>query len=152
MNLSGIVGFTRGNISMIYESKNYIGVIKKMSGGFLSAFLIFSLGGCLQEKNNSGTLLPATCNTLPTSEISYQKNVYPIIQASCLTCHDARNHFGGIVLENYNHIAESGQSGELMYSLRIISSGKAYMPKGGRLMDCEVAILQAWIQQGSKNN
>lgn len=137
---------------MIPKTKNYIGVIKKMSGGFLSAFLVFSMGACLQEKNNAGSLLPATCKTLPNLEISYQKDVYPIIQASCLTCHNARNHFGGIVLENYKQIAESGQSGELMYSLRIISTGKAYMPKGGRLMDCEVAILQAWIQQGAKNN
>jgi hypothetical protein len=34
----------------------------------------------------------------------------------------------------------------------IAANGKAYMPKGGRLMDCEIALLKAWVDQGAKNN
>lgn len=57
------------------------------------------------------------------------------------------------MIETYTQIAESGKSGELYNSIQINSStGKAYMPKGGRLMDCEIALIQAWIKQGALNN
>ncbi|MEN9363876.1 MAG: hypothetical protein RI903_1185 [Bacteroidota bacterium] len=57
------------------------------------------------------------------------------------------------MIETYTQIAESGKSGELYNSIQINSStGKAYMPKGGRLMDCEIALIQAWIKQGTLNN
>ena len=66
--------------------------------------------------------------------------------------HDAKNHFGDIVIENYIQIAESGKSGELYNSIQISSFGKAYMPRGGRLMDCEIELIQAWINQGTNDN
>ena len=47
------------------------------------------------------------------------ENIFPIIKINCLQCHDAKNHFGGIVIENYTQIAESGKSGELYNSIQI---------------------------------
>jgi len=84
--------------------------------------------------------------------VSFSRDIFPIIQTNCLQCHDAKNHYGGIVIENYTQIAESGRSGELYNSIQISSNGKAYMPKGGRLLDCEIALIQAWIKQGALNN
>jgi uncharacterized membrane protein len=128
----------------------YIGVIKKMSRGFLSAFLVFLCSSCLYDK--SGSLTPASCSTSPTSQVSFSRDIFPIIQTNCLQCHDAKNHYGGIVIENYTQIAESGRSGELYNTIQISSNGKAYMPKGGRLLDCEIALIQAWIKQGALKN
>ena len=128
----------------------YIGVIKKMPRGLLSAFLVFSLSSCLYDK--SGSLTPTSCSTSPTSQVSFSRDIFPIIQANCLQCHDAKNHSDGIVIENYRQISESGKSGELYNSIQISSFGKAYMPKGGRLKDCEIALIQAWIKQGTLNN
>ena len=128
----------------------YIGVIKKMPRGLLSAFLVFLCCSCLYDK--SGSLTPASCSTSPTSQVSFSRDIFPIIQTNCLQCHDAKNHYGGIVIENYTQIAESGRSGELYNTIQISSNGKAYMPKGGRLLDCEIALIQAWIKQGALNN
>ena len=121
-----------------------------MSGGFLLAFLVTLLTGCAQDKE--GVVAPSTCSTSPSSVVSYTRDIYPIIKNNCLSCHDAKNHFGGIVIENYDQIALSGRSGELFNSIMISSTGKAYMPKGGRLMDCEIALIKAWADQGAKNN
>lgn len=130
----------------------YIGVIKKMPRGFLSAFLVFLCCSCLYDQSKSQPT-PATCSTSPSSQVSFSRDVLPIIKTNCLQCHDAKNHYGGIVIETYTQMAESGKSGELYNSIQINSStGKAYMPKGGRLMDCEIALIQAWIKQGSLNN
>jgi uncharacterized membrane protein len=129
----------------------YIGVIKKMPRGLLSAFLVFLCSSCLYDKSGSPT--PASCSTSPTSQVSFSRDIFPIIQTNCLQCHDSKNHSDGIVIENYKQIAESGKSGELYNSIQINSStGKAYMPRGGRLLDCEIALIQAWIKQGALNN
>lgn len=129
----------------------YIGVLKIMPRGFLSALLVFVLNACLQDKL-SVTPAPKTCSTSPSSQVSFSKDIFPIIKINCLQCHDAKNHFGGIVIENYTQIAESGRSGELYSTIQISSNGKAYMPKGGRLMDCEIELIQAWVKQGALNN
>jgi uncharacterized membrane protein len=129
----------------------YIGVLKIMPRGILSVLLVFVLNACLQDKQ--AVLRPKSCSTLPSSQVSFTKDIFPIIKINCLQCHDAKNHFGGIVIENYTQIAESGKSGELYNSIQINSStGKAYMPKGGRLMDCEIDLIQAWVKQGALNN
>jgi uncharacterized membrane protein len=128
----------------------YIGVLKIMPRGFLSALLVFILNACLQDKQ--AVLGPKSCSTSPSSQVSFTKDIFPIIKINCLQCHDAKNHFGGIVIENYTQIAESGKSGELYNTIQITSNGKAYMPKGGRLMDCEIDLIQAWVKQGALNN
>lgn len=128
----------------------YIGVLKIMPRGFLSALLVFILNACLKDKQ--AVLGPKSCSTSPSSQVSFTKDIFPIIKINCLQCHDAKNHFGGIVIENYTQIAESGKSGELYNSIQISSFGKAYMPRGGRLMDCEIELIQAWVKQGALNN
>jgi mono/diheme cytochrome c family protein len=130
------------------DSRIYIGVIRKMSVGFLPAFLVWIACSCIKQDVAS---VPG-CTATPPATISYQKDVFPIIKNNCLSCHDAVNHYGGIVIENYDQIALSGRSGELYNSIMIASNGKAYMPKGGRLLDCEIALIKAWVDQGAKNN
>jgi len=131
--------------------RQYIGVIQKMSGGFLLAFLVTLLTGCAQDKE--GVVAPSTCSTSPSSVVSYARDIYPIIKNNCLSCHDAKNHFGGIVIENYTQISESSKSGELYQSVYFPPSGNPpYMPKGAPLLTCEIALIEAWAKQGSLNN
>jgi hypothetical protein len=47
-----------------------------------------------------------------------------------------KDHFDSIVIENYAQITESGKSGELYNLIQISSLGKAYWPRGSRLMYC----------------
>ena len=130
---------------MTNSTRFYIGVMQKMSRGFLSAFLLFS---CAKKEE----ILPEGCSKSLNSIISFKQEVYPIIQSNCLGCHDANNHSGGIVLENYKQISDSGKSGELYNSIFIQVSGFPQMPKGGKLKDCEIALIQAWINKGALNN
>jgi hypothetical protein len=131
--------------------RQYIGVIQKMSGGFLLAFLVTLLTGCAQDKE--GVVAPSTCSTSPSSVVSYTRDIYPIIKNNCLSCHDAKNHFGGIVIENYTQISESSKSGELYQSVYFPPSGNPpYMPKGAPLLKCEIGLIEAWAKQGSLNN
>lgn len=47
-----------------------------------------------------------------------------------------KDHFDSIVIENYAQINDSGKSGELFSSIQTYSLGKAYWPRGSRLMYC----------------
>ena len=126
----------------------YIGVIKKMSAGVLPAFLVLLTLSCQKKEVN----LTPTCATNPTSLVSFKRDVFPIIQTNCLSCHDESNHNGGIILDSYDKLQLYGKSDDLVNSIKIASNGKAYMPKGGRLLDCEIALIQAWVKQGVANN
>ena len=57
------------------------------------------------------------------------------------------------MIENYTQISESGKSGELYNSVYYPPSGNPpYMPKGAPLLKCEIALIEAWVKQGSLNN
>lgn len=119
-----------------------------MSAGILPAFLVLIVISCQKKEVN----LTPTCSTNPTSTVSLKRDVFPIIKTNCLSCHDAANHNGGIVLDSYENLQLYGKSDDLVNSIRIAANGKAYMPKGGRLLDCEIALIQAWVKQGLVNN
>jgi len=112
-------------------NKFYIGVLKIMPRGFLSALLVFILISCLQDRESVPA--PKSCSTLPSSQVSFSKDIFPIIKINCLQCLDAKNHYGGFVIENYTQIAASGKSDELYNSIQISSFGKSYIPRGGRV-------------------
>jgi hypothetical protein len=126
----------------------YIGVIKKMSAGLLPAFLVLLTLSCQKKEVN----LTPTCSTNPTATVSFKRDVFPIIKTNCLSCHDESNHYGGIILDSYEKLQLYGKSDDLVNSINIASNGKAYMPKGGRLLDCEIVLIQAWVKQGVANN
>ena len=135
-----------GILLKISGSKHYIGVFMLMLLGFLVALLYTSC----QSKELDFT--SANCDVALKTSISYSKDVFPIIRDNCLSCHDAKNHSGGIVIENFDQIATSAKIGELMNSITPYNGNPPMMPKGGRLTDCQLAIIKNWINQGINNN
>lgn len=110
----------------------------------LTIFIIVSCVAC--SKANDAT--PA-CKADGTTSISYQNDIVPILKANCLQCHDAANHFGGIVLATYADVEFSARVGELYGT---IQGDYPSMPKGGKLTACEIATIKQWIDQGIKDN
>lgn len=91
-------------------------------------------------------------NSCNTDNISYSETIFPIIENSCLSCHNSNNSSGGINLSNYESIKSSAQSGQLLGSIKH-SSGYSPMPQfGEKLSECTIAQVEAWIEQGMKNN
>jgi len=131
--------------------RQYIGVIQKMSGGFLLTFLVFLLNSCVQDKE--GVTAPSTCSTSPSSTVSYTRDIFPIVKNSCLSCHDAKNHAGAIVMETYSQTSSLAKTGQFYESVYYPPSGNPpYMPKGAPLLKCEISLIEAWVKQGCLNN
>jgi hypothetical protein len=95
------------------------------------------------------------CDTLST--ISFSKQVWPIIQTSCLGCHNTNTASGNINLNGY--INTAAVAGKLVNSISQLSGainqkvGFAAMPPYGTKLDqCKLRTIDLWIQQGFLNN
>ena len=106
------------------------------------------LSSCYYD--NEQVLYPS--NNLPTSNISFSKDVNPIIVSRCNSCHAAAVFFGNIATETYDQIKVLADNGKLIGSIRQDSGFKA-MPQGSaKLSDAQINLINTWITEGSKNN
>ena len=86
-----------------------------------------------------------------TTAVKFATFVQPIVQNQCQGCHGATNPSGGIALSNYTQIKASVQTGKFWGSIQQLA-GYSKMPVGGRLSDCELNKMNAWIKRGALNN
>jgi hypothetical protein len=114
---------------------------------FLLGFVSLSLPGCISK--NEVELYP--CDT---TNMSYQKNIMPIIRQNCYKCHDSGNanlFAENNYLDSYDSLKFHVDFG-LIYNIEHAPGVKA-MPKGApKLSDCEIAKIKAWANQGGLNN
>lgn len=89
----------------------------------------------------------------PTWDMSLANDIQPILSNNgCVGCHSATNGSGGVDLETYDGIKASADNGTLLGSVKWDGTASE-MPKGGSQLDeCLINKLEAWIEQGSKNN
>ena len=106
------------------------------------------LSGCYYDVESE--LYPSSeCST---SDMSYQNDILPLIDVACYQCHDAANNFGGITLEGYAALKTFADNGQLVGVIKH-ESGFSPMPQGSpKLLDCEIEKVEAWIEQGTKDN
>ena len=108
-----------------------------------------------------GALAPTLNNASRAESIDFQRDVAPILERRCLSCHNDRDRRGGLSLQSSESIGKGGDSGEVVvpgepessYLLELVipSDGKAEMPKGeSPLEEAEVAVIRRWIKAGAE--
>jgi len=85
-----------------------------------------------------------------TSDITFSATIKPIIDNNCKSCHQAGSA-SGILLVSYSDIKTRVDDGSLMGAIKH-QSGYSPMPQGGKLDDCTISKLDAWINNGALNN
>jgi uncharacterized membrane protein len=87
-----------------------------------------------------------------TTNLSYSKDILPVIQSNCLICHgsDFAATGGNIDLRTAN-IANVANENNKTRLINSISSATNYsMPKNStKLNDCEINKLKAWVNKGA---
>ena len=112
----------------------------------------------------------AGCGTESSKTVSFQKEVYPILQKHCLECHTPPNTEGyqksGLALNSYEALMKGTKMGPVIVpgqslnsSLNRLIEGRPgvdpsiHMPHGKTRMDAaELATIRQWVDQGAKNN
>ncbi len=113
-------------------------------------------------------LLSGCDNTPPAADISFSKQIQPILAQRCLECHNAQGAgsiASGLKLSNYDELMKGTKFGpvikpgdSLSSTLVILVEGRAdsaiKMPHGDRpaLSSEQIKTLRQWIDQGAKNN
>ena len=104
-------------------------------------------------------LLPAAAQE-PQAGPDFQKEVQPLLKASCYACHSATQSMGHLRLDSKKPALQGGASGaaivpgrsqESRLIRRVLGIGReARMPLGGKpLADVQVSILKRWIDAGA---
>lgn len=87
-----------------------------------------------------------------TDNMSLANDILPILEKDCYQCHSIEANFGNVTLEGFDNLSKYVDDGSLV---GVISHEGGYspMPKGGaKLLDCEIAKIESWIQLGAQNN
>ena len=93
--------------------------------------------------------------------IDFRRDVAPILERRCLSCHNDRDRHGGLSLQSAKAAGKGGESGEVIvprkpessYLLDVVIStdGTAEMPKDeSPLKADEVNKIRRWIDNGAR--
>ncbi|HRO45702.1 cytochrome c [Agriterribacter sp.] len=107
-------------------------------------FFISALGSC--SKASEDVLMPQQCDTVG---MKYSRDILPIIAANCYSCHANGIVNGDVSLDGYANLKIQAGNGNL---IGVITHANGYPPmpdNGGKLSDCEINKIKAWIAGGA---
>lgn len=93
--------------------------------------------------------------------VDFDKDVFPILENSCLDCHDRETLKGGIGLETFYHATLPTDAGEalfvagkpeesvLLHVVEETDPEKRMPPKGDPLTEAEIGVIRKWIEEGA---
>ena len=100
------------------------------------------------EKENQEDL----SDTCGTQDVSFSNDVNPILTSNCTQCHNDQAANGGVRLHNYENVKIHADDGALLGSIKH-ESGFSNMPQGqDKLAECNIAVIEAWINDGAQDN
>ena len=107
------------------------------------ALLVLLLGPRCQD-DPSG-VMDTECST---EVVTYSLEVSEILFQNCTYCHSTSLATGGVVLDTYEDTRVVGENVQLVGAITQ-TSGFSPMPQGApRLPDCEIQIIEAWVNAG----
>jgi mono/diheme cytochrome c family protein len=91
--------------------------------------------------------------------VNYFRDIEPILNASCVSCHQASMAAGGLRLDAPENLMQGGASGppvvprnaprSLLYK-RLVDTTEKRMPPVGMVSEEQLALIRAWINLGAK--
>jgi len=116
-----------------------------LSSGIL---FLWTLSSCYND--NYQRLYPS--GPCDTTNVTFSGSIMPIINSNCAGCHNSSYASGNISLDSYNNIVSAIKGGRFMGSIEQ-APGYSAMPKGGgKLSNCDISSIQAWVNKGMPNN
>jgi cytochrome c5 len=111
------------------------------------AIVIFIISGCTNY--NAEELYPD--NFCDTTNMKFSTNINTIINTNCIGCHSGIQANGNpqVRLDSYDGVKTVIDNGRLYNAITGVTK---QMPPTGKLIDCPINQIKAWIDIGSPNN
>jgi mono/diheme cytochrome c family protein len=101
---------------------------------------------------NQGAKNTIKCNcSCDTTQYTFNKSIFPIINSYCVGCHNGPSAGGAIDLSTYAGNKIIALNNKLMGSITQLP-GYSPMPKGTKLSDCQIKQIKKWVTAGALNN
>lgn len=84
--------------------------------------------------------------------MSYINDIVPLLNLSCTGCHSGSAPDGGVSLNTYADVLVQVNNGKLMGTIKHESGFVAMPQNGAKWDDCEVAMINNWINEGALEN
>lgn len=101
----------------------------------------------------------SSINAAPETQISYTRDVQPILESRCGSCHFGEFTSAELHMDTYESLMAGSENGPVIVAgnakksllVQKVSSGE--MPKRGpKLTPAQVQIIVDWIDQGAQDN
>lgn len=119
--------------------------MRKIVGVIIMAVTILFFNGCYYDKDD----LVYPKSTCDTANMTYTKDIQNIIATNCSSCHTG-NISSGFNLGNYDDLKEHADDGDLMDRITTNDITRR-MPQGGKLSDCDINKIKAWVDRNTPN-
>lgn len=122
----------------------------------IAAFLLAALIASCTWNNEEDLYSDGTgANCDGSAEVTFSGTVMPIISARCLSCHGATtaaNMGSGVRLDTHELVKLRAGNGSLAGVINH-ASGYPQMPQASaKLSDCQISLIEEWINNGAPNN
>ena len=145
---------------MFYKTNHLKNKIIAFIIGTVLVVSVFMAHSCTYNKFSPPS---AGCTAADTTNVSYSKQVAPIIASNCFTslsCHNGSSPYSGFRYDNYASLQTFLSSpyfpqGSASFINCIRQTGGMYpnMPiTGGKLSNCDISKIVNWINAGYPNN
>ncbi len=102
---------------------------------------------------NQGALNNSCASSCDENVFTFALGVQPIINLRCKGCHSGGEPAADLALINYEDVQSLSLDGILMDVLLHGEGDFADMPpSGGQISDCEIQVIQNWIDAGALDN
>jgi hypothetical protein len=118
--------------------------------------ILVTLGSCYNYKYDK--LFPVPVGSCDTTNITYSKDIAPIVAANCAIsggCHDV----AGSLISGHDYTTYAGLKAVAEYDFIITDingipvAGHNSMPKNGlKLSDCDINKITRWVNEGAPDN
>ncbi|MEP6754730.1 MAG: c-type cytochrome domain-containing protein, partial [Chthonomonadales bacterium] len=107
------------------------------------------------------TLAAAITGSVASADISYYKDVRPILRKRCQGCHQPASQGGKLVLTSFETFRAGGSNGVSFVPgrpqdsviMRYIVGNPPNMPKNNKpLVPADIETVRKWISEGAKND
>lgn len=82
-----------------------------------------------------------------TTNVTYSGTIAPILSNNCNSCHSGGTPSGGVRTDTYEGVSVIAASGRLYGA-----TNEGTMPPSGKMDDCTIGKIKAWVDAGAPNN
>jgi cytochrome c553 len=102
---------------------------------------------CKTTQQTAQTPQKVDCTTV--AELTYDKDIKPILEANCTKCHN-KNEKAGYNFYKIEAAKKGANNGELLGTIKYLKGYPKMPEKAPKLSDADIQKIECWINAGMK--